>query len=507
MINLNESLKNENEQKKVPLETEKSISQESDLLNGNEEVDNIIVSKEHSPSIANNIKKRGKADAISQQGKDKYEANKQAEDIIETSDKISDETNETMELNNEIKTKSIKFRKKRGRPKKNSAKELDTNLYVKNIYEGDKFTIEYYIWLLNRHDNDCTQISPFRKLKFSFPILRGKLMENDVIPKKSISECFGNQEPIPEKKKENLGYFNGYPIDITSKFQNESFIGHNFHRPIGSIDSTEKYIVLGTKLSLDPFDIFEKKDGPSNIIVLDKNCNLFKIFDFIHGDIIKVRIIHKTIFSLFKNGTLIKFSDFDLNSVFHYPSPINKIIGFDTDGTDLYYLDGSTVYSDKNQIIRSHDMLLINLICCNNKIYVMNVVGRIYEIEKNFAGFRLVFFKMNNFRMTTVNDYLIAYNENLKNHDIYPNENKKEEFLYYFFGLFNGLIVNCKRYRTKTRFKKFFQVRKKDNCYFFVDSEEDFDENAHCFIPGIKTYKNYLIFCTEDGLVMKVFFT
>lgn len=358
---------------------------------------------------------------------------------------------------------------------------------LKNL---NRLSEEYYRSLLAPENSKCSRISPFRLIKYSYPVL---------------NKVFSSTDITGTSVDGDIGLYHNRKINISGLFKTEIFIGHNLHSFISCMDANCEMTVLGLKSSLGPFDIFEVRQGPSKIVILDQNLRVIKKMDFSFGDVVNLKIVENSLIVLFGNGNLIEFADFDENKTdFKYVGP-EKIVAFDARDNEIIFTNGTTIFSSSNEKI-SFEELVVGLAVGTEKIYLLSVTGKIYTLNFDFNKITELHLKQRFRKIEFLDNMLIATEDSESISAVFIDRVNSNVFTAHFLAGYNGIFSCFKNYRTSKRSKKVFQIFKSDNVVYFLDNENGFDQFQRSYIPNIKTFTDHFLFTTDYGLIMKIFY-
>lgn len=365
-------------------------------------------------------------------------------------------------------------------------------------HHTDKSTVAHYKSILNASRASGVPLSSFKKLKYAYPSLRESISNGSSWASSSL------EKPI---SSENIGFFNGRLIDISGRFENSTFMCYNTHSCIGCFDCNGRHIVVGLKESCDPFNIFESKEGPSAILILDMDLNVLDRMIFSFGDIAALKICESSLFVLFRNGSLARTEGFDLNKLTILRST-GKITRFDVNSTVYVYAIGNRVYNSLGQS-KLYDSVIIDLVINKTFVFTLDINGKIIQAAIDFTTSKELSCKYTFNKIMFVGGLLIALEDDVKSHTVFFPDDPDcmyDSFVSYFLGLFDGTISNFKRYRGKRRHRKVFQVVRNKDSIVFCTNESDFSSEERLYIPAVRDFGDSFIFTTENGLVLRVFY-
>jgi len=391
-----------------------------------------------------------------------------------------------VESANENKEEKIDDDEEKIKKKESSVDKVE---YSRSMLKSlNRLSEEYYRDLLAP---EKSKISPFRLIKYSYPVLNRVFSSTD-ITRKSIG-------------KGDIGIYHNKKINISDFFKTEIFIGLNLHSFISCMDANCKMTVLGLKTSLGPFDIFEVRQGPSKIVILDQNLRVIKKMDFNFGDVVSLKIVENSLVVLFGNGNLIEFADLDENKPdFKYLGP-EKIVAFDARDNEIIFTNGTTIFSSSNKKINFEE-LVVGLAVGTGKIYLLSVTGKIYTLSFDFQKITELHLKQRFRKIEFLDNMLIATEDSENASAVFIDKANLNVFTTYFLAGYNGVFRCFKNYRTSKRSKEVFQIFKSDNVVHFLDNENSFDPFQRSYIPNIKTFADHFLFTTDYGLIMKIFY-
>lgn len=355
----------------------------------------------------------------------------------------------------------------------------------------------YYMSLLDASRVSGVPLSSFKKLKYAYPSLKENIFGNNDL----------NSKEIPPTCPENTGFYNGKRINIASRFENGTFICYNTHSCISCFDGNNFCVVVGLKGSCEPFNIFESREGPSEILVLDKNLDAINRMTFSFGDIADLKMRGECLFVLFRNGTLAKIECLDQSKLTIINS-IGKVTKFDANSIMCVYTNGNELRNSQGQS-KLYDGVIIDLAISERLVFTLDINGRIVQSALDFTNPKELSCKYTFNKITFIDGLLIAIEDDVKLHTVFfPDDpdGKHGSFVSYFLGFFDGTVSNFKRYRGKRRCRRMFQVIKREDGVVFCTDEHDFSRGERLHIPAVKDFGDNFMFATENGLILKVFY-
>lgn len=342
----------------------------------------------------------------------------------------------------------------------------------------------------------------------------------DLYKNKPVSDNKKFRLPFPciiPQAEENIDIFEE-SIHVKNRLECKTYVCRNTGSFISCIEKSKESIIVGLKSGMKPFNIFERREGKSKILILNNNLETINMIEFEYGDVIQLKYENKKLYSLFSNGFLIEITDLTIGT---HKVLYNtyKIVSFDVENTNIVFTDGSRIFC--NDISKVYNGIAIKTMFYLNHIVTLDVNGRIIasgiDLNESFE----IAFKYSNFNMKVIQASLVVFSHSQNNKTKFEIErsvlfpfaktqsdikNDENRFIHFFSSTGAGIIESYKRYKGKRKINKIFQIYKaKDEDCFHVRFD-NFKEDLRLFIPDIIDCGDYFIFCTEDGLVLKVFY-
>lgn len=362
----------------------------------------------------------------------------------------------------------------------------------------DKTSASYYLKLYNNSKNTAQPISSNKKFKLNFPTL--------ICP-----------EPI---------------IYVPNDKNNNSILGNKgsslFYRVssfISSFDCSNGLIYVGLKSDNKPFNVFERKQGQSKIIVLDIDLNYIQTLTFSYGDIVHIKACDLFIFVLFSNGYLIKIQN--VNSIQHKSKSVDhinvaesceilnfefsqnlisndiKAISFDVKNNYLVYTNGATIFCNKKFV--QMNMTIIQVLIFDSFVYCLDIQGKIHQFDFELKNKKEIISNYTIEKLMVADNFVLA----ISREEYYIlNIDKKYEMG--FFGFFNiknnGMIYFSKRYKNRRKNVPILQVTENNEEIRIILDSELFESNQKVFIPHLCDFNDFIILAVEDGIIAKIFY-
>lgn len=309
--------------------------------------------------------------------------------------------------------------------------------------------------------------------------------------------------PVFQKMKTNfpsLVFHSSFLKEDTEHLKGTGFVFCNFKKPISCFDVGD-FVAVGFKSDLLPFNIFEIKEGPSLIYILNKELKTINECRFNYGDVISLRFIGCHLYALFGNGDLRCFNiekdtlveAFYINS--NIPSNNRKIVAFDGSNGILAYTNGIDIFINMGSI--SLGCPIINLVVGVDRIYILHITNKLYEIDFDLKNYREVFARALFVRLLKTSTTVIALDVE-GNHRVIPS---KFKIVTFFSGLYDGIIKSYKIALRRSIVEDKIQIINSNGGKQLLT--DNFNKDYKCFIPNVMTHKDYFIYATEDGILFK----
>lgn len=402
---------------------------------------------------------------------------------------------EDSEAQNKKKRKNTETKGSVSKRRKNDIKDAGNKKRKKYRESSEnRLTASYYINSCEKAASKGSSLSLHRKFRLHFPTLI-------------------NIDPIvsiPKNKENRIGISN-----------DKSCLFYRFIDFIGCFDCSENFIYLGLKADDRPFNIFEIKEGKSQLAVLDMNLNLIQKVTFDFGDILQIKIHNQNIFVLFSNGNLMnigKEKEIKSNKMNHFRFELDsnfinlarnevKPISFDCKNNKIVYTNGSNVYID--EVIISYNTIIIQILIVENSVYCLDIQGKVFELDIESKNKREMISNYSIERIQVVDKFVMAIAR-----DEYYILNVDQTYNMGFIGFFNmkedGNIQYTKRYKNRRKNLPVLQIIENEAETKFIIRENtgssDFISCSKVFIPKIVDFNEFFILATESGIVAKIYY-
>lgn len=389
---------------------------------------------------------------------------------------------------------------------KDCSKALSSKDTAKPKESSSKLTDDYY----KKMCENKQELSDHKKFKYSFPVLRGLVAErkrnSGNIRKKKTSKN-GKRKTSEGQVGDDCAIFSGRDIDISERFECKTFIGYNTKSCIGCFDWNGTFICVGLRSDALPVNVFEQKGGPSRIAIFDTDLRLVRTLSESLGSTLQVKMHDNALYALFSSGLLVKYSD--MSSEYEILEKGRKIVAFDVNSEILAYTDGLNLTVNKQT--RKYDGVIIKVLVYSRYVIILDVNGRVYVTTAKMEDSREIIAKYTITNIEMIESSLFIF-EDSQYSIVFPFSNEKcadelnRKFMSFFVGTPTGKIVNNKRYKLRRKSKEVFQVSKRDGIVHFRTNQWEFDEDKRERIVNVVSDSSSFIFCTEDGLILKVYY-
>lgn len=305
-------------------------------------------------------------------------------------------------------------------------------------------------------------------------------------------------------------------VHVKDRLKSKTYICRNTGAFISCIEKSEGHIIVGLKSDMKPFNIFEKKQGKSVILIFDNALESVNTIKLEYGDVIQLKYTNKKLYALFSNGYLIEITNLKTGA-FKVLFDTHKIISFDVDDTAITFTDGVRVFYNDN--FKVYNGVICKTLFYMNHIIMLELTGRVVASSLDLNESFEIVFKSSIFNVKVVDTALVVLLHlptnkakfEIEKQVLFPFAKSQEEmkvfqnkFIYFFNATGAGVIESYKKYKNKRKINKIFQVYRADDEDCFHVRFANFKEDCRCFVPDVIDNGDSFIFCTEDGLILKV---
>ncbi|ELA41944.1 uncharacterized protein VICG_00961 [Vittaforma corneae ATCC 50505] len=382
----------------------------------------------------------------------------------------------------------------------NCSKAFTHNNHAKLKESGDKIVDSRYREICGNKQ----ELTDYKKFKYSFPVLKGQTAEDENNQKIDKS---GKFKRGGGRINSNHAIFSGQKLDISERFECETFVGFNTKSFISCLDWNGKFICVGLKSDSAPLNIFERREGQSKIIIFDTDLKLIRKLSASFGSVLQVKIHNNILYALFSNGFLAKYTD--LSTEYEILEKDRKIIVFDVNSEILAYTDGPNLTI--NGMTRNYDGIIIKVLVYSGFVITLDINGRVYMTTVKMEESNEITAKYTIANIEIIESSLFLF-EDSQYSVVFPFSSDEQadelnkKFMSFFTKTSNGKIVNNKRYKLRRKTKEVFQVCKRDGIVHFCANPTEFSEDQFERIVNVMSGKDSFILCTENGLVLKVYY-
>ena len=314
-------------------------------------------------------------------------------------------------------------------------------------------------------------------------------------------------------KTSGKAWYGGKIVNLSSKYECDSFVSYNLHSYVNALDATDDYVFVGLRTTKELPNAYSFKEGKSIIKILDMNLNEIKELTFELGNVLQIKLLkNRKCYVLFNNGTLACFNYNTKFEVENWKEIAKEVNRFDADENIVCYSDMFSVYRIyKNSAVKSRffRFMITDLILIKGNIFVLNIKGRKLwvdeqmEVKKDFGE------SFSSTRLQASNDCLVVVDENsVYNRVINPfsDTNKLSDKLFtYCVGYSDGSVASY--FGSFGKEQMIFKMVDYDTDLILCTNYDEFGEfiDTGVRVAGLHEFKTFLIVVYDNGLIFKLF--